>query len=296
MSKWEGKSRGNSTGYKIFIFLINRLGLGIAYFILHFVAFYFYLFSKEEKQHIKWYFRNIQHFSSLKTQYYIFKSFYSLGVSLLDKMAFFSGAKTNFTFDFDGEQYMHQLAKEKTGAIIIGAHIGNWEVAGQLMERIDVKVNIVMQVAEHEKIKEVLEQSMVLKKMNIIAIADDFSYLIEIKKALDNNEFVILHGDRFIDDSNIMEMDFMGAKADFPMGPFLLALKFRKPVLFAFAMKETKNHYHFYSSKPIYNNKRTDPKELKTETRKLIEKYIQNLEAMIRKHPEQWYNYYKFWN
>ena len=296
MSKWKGQSKGNATGYKIFVFLIDKLGLGFAYFILHFVAFYFFLFSKKEKSYIKWYFLNIQGFSPQKSLKYVYKSFYSMGVTLLDKITFFSGAKVKFTFDYDGEEHMHQLAAKNTGAIIVGAHIGNWEVAGQLMERIDVKVNIVMKLNENEAIKEVIENSMVLKKMNIINITDELSYLIEIKKALDNNEFVILHGDRFVDDSNIIEMDFMGKKADFPMGPFILALKFRKPILFAFAMKESRNHYHFYSTAPIYNEKRTDPKDLKIATQKLIKKYIQNLEPMLLKYPEQWYNYYKFWN
>ena len=295
MSEWKGKSKGNATGYKLFIFFIDKLGLGVAYFILLFVALYFFTFSIKEKTHIKWYFKNIHNYSYWKTQLYIYKSFYAIGVSILDKIAILSSSEPKFTFDFDGERYLHKLASENTGGIIVGAHIGNWEVAGQLMERIDIKVNIVMKLNEHEAIKEVIEKSLVLKNMNIINISDDFSYLIEIKKALDNNEFVILHGDRFIEDTNTVEMDFMQKKADFPIGPFLLSIKFRKPIIFAFAMKESKDHYHFYASKPIYNKKRTNLEDLNTKTIFLIENYIQSLESMIKKHPEQWFNYYKFW-
>lgn len=295
MSEWKGKSKGNAIGYRLFIFFIDNLGLGFAYFILLLVALYFFLFSKKEKKYIKWYFKNIHGYGFWKTQLYIYKSFYSIGMSILDKIAILSSNKSNFKFEFEGEKYLHKLAKDKTGGIIVGAHIGNWEVAGQLMERIDIKVNIVMKLNEHEAIKEVIENSLVLKNMNIINISDDFSYLIEIKKALDNNEFVILHGDRFIEKTNIIEMDFMQKKADFPKGPFLLALKFRKPIIFAFAMKESLNNYHFYASKPIYNRKRTNIKDLDAKTKALLEIYIQNLEGMIEKYPNQWFNYYKFW-
>jgi predicted LPLAT superfamily acyltransferase len=295
MSDWEGKSKGNATGYKIFIALINFFGLGAAYFVLYFVALYFFLFSLKSKRHIQWYFKNIHHFGYWKTQIYTFKNFYAIGVSILDKVALLSGNNPKFSFDFDGEEYFHQLAKEGSGGIIVGAHIGNWEIAGQLMRRIDIRVNIVMKLNEDEAIKEVIEKSAHLKQMNIINIADDFSYLIEIKKALDNNEFVILHGDRFVDDSNIAALDFMGHKANFPMGPFLLALKFRKPITFAFAMKESRKHYHFFATKPIYNPKRTDPKDLNDKTIELMNKYIAALEPMIEKYPEQWFNYYKFW-
>ena len=295
MSDWEGKSKGNALGYKIFIFLIDTLGLGVAYFILNFVALYFFLFSLKSKSYILWYYKNIHHFSYWKSQKYTFKNFYALGVSILDKIALLSGAKTHFTFDFDGEKYFHQLAEKGNGGIIVGAHIGNWEIAGQLMKRIDIKVNIVMKLNENEAIKEVIEKAVHLKQINIINISDDFSYIIEIKKALDNNEFVILHGDRFVDESNIAKLNFMGKEANFPMGPFLLALKFRKPITFAFAMKESKDHYHFYATKPIYNTKRINPKELHSKTIELMNNYTKALEPMLKKYPEQWFNYYKFW-
>ncbi len=295
MSDWEGKSKGNALGYKIFIFLINTFGLGFAYFILNFVSLYFFLFSLKSKSYILWYYKNIHHFAYWKSQKYTFKNFYALGVSILDKITMLSGTKTNFSFDFDGEEYFHQLAKEGNGGIIVGAHIGNWEIAGHLMKRIDIKVNIVMKLNENEAIKEVIEKAVHLKQMNIINISDDFSYIIEIKKALDNNEFVILHGDRFVDENNIAELEFMGKKANFPMGPFLLAIKFRKPITFAFAMKESKKHYHFYATKPIYNTKRVSPKEVDTKTIELMNNYTKALEPILKKYPEQWFNYYKFW-
>ncbi|MCK5857178.1 MAG: lysophospholipid acyltransferase family protein [Bacteroidales bacterium] len=295
MSEWEGKSKGNATGYKIFIALINFFGLNTAYLILNFVALYFFLFSLKSKKYILWYFRNIHQFSYWKSQKYTFKNFYAIGVSILDKVALLSGNDPKFSFDFDGEKHFHQLAQEGNGGIIVGAHIGNWEIAGQLMSRIDIKVNIVMKLNEDEAINEVIEKAVHLKQMNIINITDDFSYLIKIKKALDKNEFVILHGDRFVDDSNIAELDFMGHKADFPMGPFLLALKFRKPITFAFAMKESNKHYHFYATKPISNLKRTNPKELNEKTIELMNDYTLALKKMLHKYPEQWFNYYKFW-
>ena len=34
MDKWEGKSRGNVLGYRIFVWCIRYLGLNFAYFLL----------------------------------------------------------------------------------------------------------------------------------------------------------------------------------------------------------------------------------------------------------------------
>ena len=295
MSKWKGKSKGSAVGYRIFIFSIKKLGLTFSYFILRFVALYFYLFSKEEKKQIKWYFKNIHKFSFFKSNLYIYKSFYAIGVSLLDKIGLLTNSIPEFSINHDGEKYLHELASKNEGGIIVGAHIGNWEIAGQLMKRVDIKVNIVMKLNEQEAIENVMKESTNSHSFNIINITDDFAYLIEIKKALDNNEFIILHGDRFVDESNIIEMNFMGKKAFFPKGPFLLSLKFRKPIIFAFAVKESRKHYHFYASKPIHNRKRTPPSLLDEKTEELVKEYISNLEPLLIKHPEQWFNFYKFW-
>ena len=42
--------------------------------------------------------------------------------------------------------------------------------------------------------------------------------------------------------------DFLGETARFPMGPFVLASKFKVPVSYVFAVKESKLHYHFFAS------------------------------------------------
>ena len=45
MSRWDGKTKGSLTGYKIFLFFIKTLGLGFAYGLLRVVTYYYYLFA-----------------------------------------------------------------------------------------------------------------------------------------------------------------------------------------------------------------------------------------------------------
>ena len=82
--------------------------------------------------------------------------------------------------------------------MLISAHIGNWEIAGQLLDRIKTSVNIVMLEAEHERIKAMLDEVMIKKNMNIIPVKEDYTHLIKISSALKNNELVAIHGDRFM--------------------------------------------------------------------------------------------------
>ena len=294
MSKWKGKTKGGVAGYKIFIFLIKNLGVKSAYFLLRFVALYFLFFSGKEKKAITWYFKNIHKYSSIKAFVSVYKNFYVLGQSLIDKVAILSGIKKDFTFDFDGEENLRQIAAEGKGGFLIGAHTGNWEIAGQLLERIDTKINIVMLEAEHEKVKKLLDNVMVERNMNIIPISNDFSHMFKIAEALQNNELIVIHGDRFMPGSKSITTNFMGYNAEFPTGVFYLAVKQEKPVTFVSALKETNTHYHFYSTKPkVYSNTKGKTRnQLVTE---IINDYKTNIEFILKKYPVQWFNYYYFW-
>ena len=54
-NKWDGQSQAKVLGFKIFVFTLNTFGLNPAYFMLRFVSFYYFLFSKPNK-YIRQYF------------------------------------------------------------------------------------------------------------------------------------------------------------------------------------------------------------------------------------------------
>ncbi len=292
MSGWKGKTRGGLLGHRIFIFGIKYFGLGGAYLMLRIVAFYYLLFSRKSNKHIHFYFRKILHYSKSKSILSIYRNYYVFGQVLVDKVAVLAGFSNKFTYDFEGEEYLRDM---KNGGLLISAHVGNWEVAGNLLQRLDTCFNIVMFDEEHEKIKHYLEEVMTKKHVKVILLRNDLSHLIEIRNALQNKELVAIHGDRFVEGSKSLVCNFLGWQAHFPEGPFYLAAKFNAPVSFVFAMKESKTHYHFYATPArVYETtgqRRIDSKAL----RPILSDYARQLEKIIRKYPLQWFNYYQFW-
>ena len=293
MANWKGQTRGGAAGYRFFIFILKFLGIRFTYFFLNFVVTYFVLFSTKSRKPIFFYFHSILGYNRLKSLHYVFKNNYKLGQVLIDKVALLAGFSDKFAFDFEGEEYIRKMAANG-GGLLIGAHLGNWEIAGQLLERIDTKVHILMLEAEHEKIKAMLDKVMTRKSMNIIPIKDDFSYLFLIKEALQRGEIVAMHGDRFMEGSKTVTKTFLGRKAKFPEGPFYLSVKYKKPVIFVSAVKETNSHYHFYATKPYYDTNSSLTKEARIS--KLLDLYINELEKTLKSYPEQWFNYYYFWD
>ena len=295
MSSWQGKTRGGKFGYWFFIQILRFPGIKFAYFFLYFVSAYYVLFVAKARKPIFWYFHNIQEFSYFKSVASTFRNFYVFGQVIIDKVALMAGFSKNFTFNFDGEEQIQEMANS-TGGLLVGAHVGNWEIAGHLLERINTKVHIVMLEAEHKKIKAMLDDVMTEKKMNIIAIKDDFTHLFKIKQAFENNEIVAMHGDRFLPGTNTVTTNFFGKQAELPLGPFLLAVKYNKPVSFVNAFKESSTHYHFFATKAVSKTKATTIKDRNKAATQLLKEYITTLEKSLIKYPEQWFNYYYFWD
>jgi len=296
MADWNGKTRGGVSGYAIFVFLVSFLPLKAVYWVLHFVVLYFFFFSPEAFKSIFGFFYTRKKFGRLKSLRYVWRNYHMLGQSLIDKISLYSGCGHKFTFDFDGEEYLQEIARGGKGGFLVSAHVGNWDVAGGMFDRIDSKIHIVMLDAEHRRIKDYLAGVLKNQKFNIIPIKDDFSHLVKIKEALQNNELICIHGDRFVPGAKTVRKMFLGDEASFPAGPFILPVKFNVPVTFVFAMKERSDHYHFFASKPVLFNLPLTAQERKNRSGLLLDQYISELEMMLDKYPEQWFNYYDFWS
>jgi len=289
MSKWQGKSQANVTGYKIFGFFIKSLGVRAAYFILLFVSLYYFFFSPKSSGPILDFYRQRLKLPALRAYRLLYVNYFRFGQTLIDKFAVLAGQTNSFTFEFEGEEHLRSMVAKGRGGMLLSAHAGNWEAAGQLLQRLNTPVNIVMYDGEDANIKQYLQQSG-QKKFNVIFVKGDMSHIFEISAALAANELVCMHADRFLPGNKTVEADFLGAPALFPEGPFLLTLKLRVPVTFVYAFKESATHYHLYATE----EKNFSPANRDT-AKTIVTEYVHSLEGMVHKHPEQWFNYYDFW-
>jgi predicted LPLAT superfamily acyltransferase len=242
------------------------------------------------------YFRHRLGFGWLASVVSLYKNYYIFGQTLIDKVVMMSGVKNNLSYQSDGENYLYELAKNKTGGILVSAHLGNWEIAGHLLKKLDYPVNLVMFDAEHERVKKYLSEVMKERKnMKIIVVRNDMSHIYEINNAIANKEILCVHGDRFVEGSKPVSVSLLGEDAYFPTGPFFLAARYGLPITYVFAMKDNARHYHFYSTPPkVYSFERRNSKD-QSGIKQMVEDYVVEFEKILRKYPYQWFNYYDFW-
>jgi len=203
-----------------------------------------------------------------------------------------AGFGKRFTYFFDGEENLLSLPKMNKGAILLSAHIGNWEVAGHFLQRLNTTVHVVMFDGEHQKIKQYIDTVTGARRVNVIVLQDDMSHVYAIAEALQKNEIVCMHADRFVEENKTVSCKFLGADALFPTGPFSLASAFDVPVSFVFAFKESTYHYHFFGSKPLI---RAEGEAKPAYRDRLLNAFLVDMEKKITQYPVQWFNYYKFW-
>jgi predicted LPLAT superfamily acyltransferase len=83
----------------------------------------------------------------------------------------------------------------------------------------------------------------------------------------------------------------MGTPARFPLGPFQLAAAYKVPVSFVYALKEGPLHYHFFASEPRsydFTDRERGLSDIGTD-------FALSMEKKVRQYPQQWYNYFNFW-
>jgi len=291
MPAWQGRSKAKPLGYKIFVGILKTAGVGPAYFLLRIVAFYYLIFSFKSSKYTFSYFHKRHGYSTVKSVYKVYQNYNLLGQSIIDKVAVMAGIKNKLTFEMDGINNLHQIAAQKKGGLLLTAHIGNWEAASHLLTEIDSRINIVTFDGEDSGIKQYLESITGKSRINFIHIKEDMSHIFEISEAFLENELVCMPADRFLEGAKTVAVNFLGEKANFPQGPFLLACKFKVPVTFVYGMKESTWHYHFFSSKI----KDYSDLEMEEASRHILQDFVDYMESKVKKYPEQWYNYYNFW-
>lgn len=289
MASWDGRSKGTVLGYKIFVFLIKNLGVRSAYWLLYFVAGYYFLFQKESNKAIYEYFKDHLGFSHKKARKAIYKSYLVFGKTIIDKVAIAAGQRNQFTYEFDGKQIIIDAIHENKGSVLISAHVGNFEISRYFLSELDddFKINIITTDREDTAIKNYLDSVFKKNETGMIYVQEDMSHIFEINSVLSRNETIVFTGDRFFPKTKTLEAPFLGKNAHFPAGPFMISSRLNVPVLFVYVMKETDKHYHLYARRAKFIHRNAES---------LLKEYTENLEDILKKYPYQWFNYYNFWD
>jgi predicted LPLAT superfamily acyltransferase len=195
-----------------------------------------------------------------------------------------------FDIDVHGEPLVLDALRMGDGCFLFGAHLGSFEVLRSLGRRQPgLQVSLVMYEDNARKINAVLNAINPALAMEIIALGRSGS-MIGVESRLAQGHCVGLLVDRGIKGEGMVRRDFLGAPANFPIGPFRMAALLRRPVVVMFGL------YRGGRSYEVHFERLTPVGEETISVDQLLDRYVDRLEHYCRQAPFNWFNFYDFWH
>ena len=294
---WDGKSYGTPFGYRLFALMLRWLGLWAAYCLLLFVVLYYYCFRPKTRRSTTIFRKIFNSWPGARKQLscgFAFVRIYRFGQIIVDRVAAFCTGNIDFHLEQRGIEYLIEIGR--SGGILLGAHIGNWEIGlMQLKKKLEFRPAVAMLQVAGDTMQQWLRNAG-QDFLTVVALGqDNQTNTLLLKQQLDAGKLLALHGDRFLGNMRTLSHDFLGRSAKFPVGPYILAATLEKPLCFVHVVKTSTSGYLLIcSSLRIYRWDRNYDRQ--EQLRQWVGEYVAFLEKMVEQYPEQWFNFYDFWS
>ncbi len=288
-----GQLRGGKRGIAFFIALIRFFGPRVAYGFATLPAIYFSFASPDVPATMDFHRRVFGIVPWWKRRWYVFKHFYSFGRAIIDRIAILAGGAKGFSFTFDGEQHIHDAVAQGKGVLLLTAHVGNWEAAGQLLSRVKCPINVTGFDKEVPAIRAVLDRS-ARQHFKLIPLTGAPTDAIQLVAAMRRGELVCMMGDRTYG-SPAQTIPFLGGHAPFPIGGYVMAAIAGAPIVTVFSLREPRGRYHFFGFPPVPPH-HPPHHQRNAHLRACATQFAARLETIVKRDPFQWYNFFPFWD
>jgi predicted LPLAT superfamily acyltransferase len=295
------KERGAPLGFKMTLFIYKVLGKTICSIIIYPIVFYFCLTGKKGRTNAINFQQRVITFGKKDLPKPGFSSalkhYLNFSFSVLDKFAVWLKRITYKDITWDDRHLFTEHLKKGEGAFLLSAHYGNIEIMRAVSQLISqVKVNVIMDNRNAETFNRLLKEVNDQSNLHIFPLEKiGPNTAIILKEKLAQGEIVACMADRVTDQSQerVETLPFLGENARFPQGPFILAALLKAPTYSFFCVKENKKYR-------VILNRLCDLTDFNDSKRgvlvkRLVEKYVKDLETRCLKDPYQWYNFYNFW-
>ncbi len=227
-----------------------------------------------------------------------YRHFLSFGETLLDKIVAWMDCIDPNQVDFPNRSMLLKLIEQQRGAIIISGHIGNLELCQAIANiRGVIKLNILVHTRHAEKFNRLLGRQGASANIKLIQVTElNPAVAIDLQDKIERGEFLVMVGDRIpVQGGRTVKTSFLGAEAEFPQGPYILASLLKCPVytLFCYPIQNRyKVHLELFAES--IRIPRTEPQR-QNALQNYARRYAQILEQHCHAAPLQWFNFYPYW-
>jgi phosphatidylinositol dimannoside acyltransferase len=195
-------------------------------------------------------------------------------------------------WEIQGKEHLDALSHYSTGAVILTAHMGNYDVAAPLFGScIGRRIHTVRAPERDERTQQYMEKKRVVgpSEWHIVHYNRPGGMLaVELTKLLQEGEFVAIQGDRILFDVSPKPMSFDSKNEwQLPRGPFLLAAIARTPIVPIFIIRIGWRRYRISAGAPFVWT--GEPRDKVGAQKAAADWWNRCLQSAVREHWYQWF-------
>ena len=280
------RERGVVPLIRLMAWVALRVGRPAAQALLLPVRGYFFLFSpKARAAALDYLGRALNRAPTTADRWRLYRSF---AHCVLDRVLLLNDRLDLFDITVHGEEIIDAIIARGGGCFLFGAHFGSFEVVRAMGRHVvPAKVSLVMYEDNARKTNAVMNAINPALTLEIIGLGRPGSML-AVKDRLDNGHFVGILADRSLGGERSTRIPFLGAPAQFPVGPFRMAALLRRPLVLMVGLYRGGRHYEI-----VFENICDTPDQATIED--TMRRYVARLEYHCRRSPYNWFNFYDFW-
>lgn len=183
-----------------------------------------------------------------------------------------------------GEEHVQAALERGRGVLFATAHLGNWELSAFAYALLRAPMHVVVRPLDNPKLDALVAHRRTLSGNRMIEKKD---FARAILKALAANQAVGILVDQNTSPDEGVFVDFFGLAACASTGLVRLAARSGAPVIPGYALWSDQEKRYLLCFEP--------PVEITGEVREDTQRLQKRLEAVIRRHPEQWLWIHRRW-
>jgi predicted LPLAT superfamily acyltransferase len=284
--------RGSRTLLRAMAGLSLRLGRPFGRVILHGIAVYFFLFAPKARQNINQYLQRVLSRKPRASDRY--RLVFNFATAIHDRVYLLAERYHLFDVSVQGEPMMQEIVAAGGGAVLMGAHVGSFEMLRWIGERQpNLHVTITMYEENARKLNEILAAIPTQNPPDVIAVGH-LDAMLRIRERLDEGALVGMLADRTFGDEAVLPVTFLGGTAYFPLGPMRAAAMLGRRVVFMLGLYRGGNRYHVVFE-PLADFTHLQHAQRQAAIEAAITRYAALLEQHCRDDPYNWFNFFDFW-
>ncbi|MEO5661003.1 MAG: acyl-CoA synthetase [Polaromonas sp.] len=296
-AEWKQRpERSNMFWLRVMTWISLTLGRGPGRIVLYGIAAYFLAFAPQARQMSRRYLRRVLKLPSTAAVgwRHLFRHFLSFASAIHDRVYLVNDRFELFDIRIHNKVLIDELVARGQGVFLIGAHLGSFEVLRAIgRKQPGLRVAMVMYEENARKINAALSTINPNAQQDIIALGHIDS-MIQVNALLAQGTVVGMLGDRSLGNDTTQPVDFLGAPAQLPLGPFRLAAIMKCPVLFMTGLYSGGNRYdiHFET---LADFSALAPRDRGPAVHAAMTRYAALMEQYCYSAPYNWFNFFDFW-